>query len=387
MSVRRFQAVAAGVLMLTLSGCIRFGTNVVTQASPIESERSVDVALADVDGDGRADPIVLTSTALVRLAPCGTGCLAPSERIPFPNATSLHTADLDGDGADDVVVGSNSGTQRPRVYFGASTAVRPTALRADDYIDVDAQDTFGLQARPFGIGDFNGDGSLDLALVAVDIFYRVGDGNGGFDTGLTLASYPSPRTSISAVEVGDIDANGDDEIITFVVGLAPTGVVSTLDVYLAAVPIRVNNATVVPRAIGDLDRDGRDDIIGRSGSTIAFLRSTGTGLAPFPVGHALASPPLGLTDIVVADLNADTKPDLIATDSGSRTLSWWNGLGDGSFAAPFGSERLDHTFANAPSHIAFGDVDGDGLDDVLLANPAATGAGVTLVMNNSVILQ
>ena len=133
----RLGVIGVTAASLLAASCINFAPAVSSQASTVEAARSIDVGFADVTGDGADDVIVAVSLpgadALVRMAPCGGGCLERREEVlPGDEVWDLATADFDGDGVMDVAVVTAADV---KVYFGGTaTAGRPEGLVADDVV-------------------------------------------------------------------------------------------------------------------------------------------------------------------------------------------------------------------------------------------------------------
>ncbi len=188
----------------------------------------------------------------------------------------------------------------------------PTFAAAVDY-------TTGIGSNPSGvaIGDFNGDGFPDLAIVnngsginTVSILTNSGIGNFGGQT-----NYPT--------------------------GSSPRSV-----------------------AVGDFNRDGFPDlaVVNLSGNSISVLTNTGTGSFGAKVDYATGSSPI---IVAIGDVNSDGFPDLAVANSanGANTVSVLTNTGTGSFGA-----KVDYPTGRAPVSVAIGDVNGDGFLDLATAN-------------------
>lgn len=119
-------------------------------------------------------------------------------------------------------------------------------------------------------------------------------------------------------------------------------------------------------AVGDLNRDGRPDLVVAAqppdALTVLLNRGDGSFAAQpaFVISPAPAAPPEGS----VGDVDGDGTPDLYWSDG--ATLSALHGNGDGTFA----SAPVTTTFANA-GQLQTADLDGDGVIDVVAAGPSA----------------
>ncbi|HEV2380406.1 MAG TPA: FG-GAP-like repeat-containing protein [Terriglobia bacterium] len=77
--------------------------------------------------------------------------------------------------------------------------------------------------------------------------------------------------------------------------------------------------------------------------------------------------------VAVADLNGDSKPDLVVANSGSNNVSVLLGNGDGTFQAP-----ANYAAGTAPSSVAIGDFNGDGKLDLVVSNASSDNVSILL---------
>lgn len=127
--------------------------------------------------------------------------------------------------------------------------------------------------------------------------------------------------------------------------------------------------------IGDLDGDGKPDIatINNTTPSITTRRNTSTpgslsfaASVDFPAGANAQA-------LEVGDIDADGKLDLIAVDWTPRVSVFRNTGSPGTinFAG-----KVDFTTGSAPVKVAIGDLDGDGLIDLVVANGGTNSASV-----------
>jgi hypothetical protein len=94
----------------------------------------------------------------------------------------------------------------------------------------------------------------------------------------------------------------------------------------------------------------------------------------------VVSYPVGQTPwhIIGGDLNGDGNTDLVTANAGNSTVSILMGIGDGTFGS---SQTI--TMPGNPLACAITDIDGDGYNDIVVANHTELG-GITLLINDGI---
>jgi hypothetical protein len=181
-------------------------------------------------------------------------------------------------------------------------------------------------------------GDKTYALVAADL-----DGDG--DTDLVAANEQGNSVSVF-LNRGDgaFDGLPDD----FATGSYPTAV-----------------------AVADFNRDGIPDVVTADyhGNSVSVLLGAGDGT----LGLASHHPTLAgaeTQNLAVGDLNGDDYLDVVATNFAVGSMSLFMGLSDGTLA-PAINMGVGIEGASAPFSVAIGDLDGDGKDDVAIADDAS----------------
>src|SRR5262245_36366929 len=295
----------------------------------------LSVAAGDFNGDGLPDVALNTAgngtnPAVEVLLGKGDGSFQSNHLIlPIASSSlSVTAGDFDHNGALDLVTANSNGTVSVLLSNGDGTFRPRTDL---------AVGTFAV-----AVGDFNGDGRLDVAVakqLSNSVSVLLGHGDGTFATPLVFA------------------AGGQD--LTF---------------------------TPASLAVGDVNGDGRADLVinytGGLDSVIAqlgVLLGNGDGTFRAPI---LSSPGTtgGDGDVVLADFNNDGRLDAAVGGQAALPdgLTVNIGNGDGTFGAPFLSPLRFSTGGNDPFGVAAADLNGDGLADLVAANSASNSVGVLL---------
>src|ERR1017187_6433100 len=122
-------------------------------------------------------------------------------------------------------------------------------------------------------------------------------------------------------------------------------------------------------ASGDLNGDGKLDLVLASGSVVVLLYG-GDRSFQHEVSIAPGSFPAALA---VGDLNGDGKLDLAATDGYSNGILILLGNGDGSFQPP-----IHYPAGNTLSSLALADFNGDGNLDLVVVSPPSNTVSILI---------
>ncbi len=198
------------------------------------SSNSVSVAVADMDGDGKLDAVVVNGCdssgcsdgLAIVFRGNGDGTLqAPvSYSTGYPDSTGIAIADLNGDGKLDLVTGSEEFVWC-FVDCGPTQATVSVLLGNGDgtFQPAVTFGTVGFFATSVAIADMNGDGKADL-VVAQQCTWRIGACNlGGGQVAILLGRgdgtflppllYSTGGLNAEAVALADLDGDGRPDLL------------------------------------------------------------------------------------------------------------------------------------------------------------------------------
>jgi hypothetical protein len=366
-----FTGVAAGTYQV--AEVIRSGwvPTFATQTTALNTSNDpTDLALADIDGDGDLDALVVIpgSSAVVRVQNDGDGGftrLAGSVTVGG-NPVAIAVGDFDGvNGLDFATANSAGNTISVRRNDGSGNY--PTELASGLSVDIgDGHEQPVVVAAGRFASDQDGDLDLFTAL-ALDNSWIVfaNDGNAVFTS--VISSWPVWVDLPRDTAVGDFNGDGLDDVA--LVYLTSDNVLIELNgaTGLSSGGSRRISVGDVPTgiAVADFDGDSHLDFVTSnrdSGDVTVVLNQGG---ANFAAGVAY---PAGATPLHVAtgDFNGDGFPDIVVANRTTNSISLLMNRGNGTFAAP-----LAFSTGNSPETVGVADLDGDGVDDILVVNKTA----------------
>ncbi len=221
------------------------------------------------------------------------------------------------------------------------------------------------------VGDFNGDGNLDVVTASENsaVVVLLGNGDGTFQSS---TDYGTPAGPIFVVES---DFNNDENPDLAVVDGGSNGVSIFLgkgDGTLQKPANYVTGTNPTSVVATDFNRDGKVDLAVTNpfDNNVSILLGNGTGTFPAFQTYATGNRPVS---VAAGDFNGDGKPDLAVVNATDRTVSVLLSNGDGSFHA-----HSDIAVQANPASVAVGDFNRDGKADLAVTNPGSSTLSVLL---------
>ena len=336
----------------------------------------------DFNGDGKLDVVTSNSNGLITfLAGDGHGGFAAPVTLLHPTSTAsqIVVGDFNHDGKLDIVylplpsikvyllVGNGNGTFQAPVGFadGTSPGVTSTfdqlqsaVLTSSGSLDIIVGTPHGINVLLnngsgsfaaalhtntaisstnsfFTTGDFNHDGSLDIAVAdyAGDQQTLIGHHNGTFTALTPVTGDPNALFSLIQCAAADVDGDGKIDLV-----FAQAG----------------NN---YPDGVGD------------GGFIVAKGHGDGTfDVLTFPQGGAA----FFFGGLSLADVNGDGKVDVLSLNSSAGAITVSLNNGSGGFAS-----AVQYAVNRGPTTITVGDFNGDGKPDIASGEPH----GLSILLN------
>jgi hypothetical protein len=302
---------------------------------------------ADLEPNGTADLVVIGTQGLSVFFGNGSGGFVASSANPIPagnEPSDIAVSDFNRDSIADLII-SDEGSEDVSIFLGTRQQAQPFSGRCVMPV--------GRQTNKVIAADLNVDGRSDFAVTGpqtrdVGVFLQMPDATlacGTIDEsfqGQTVLNLPQSRQPVGLVSglfaqtdsIPDLvvamrQDNASGSVLLFEGRAAGTGVT-----YVGGTPVLVptpkgGTQIAVPSAIGtgDIERDGRPDLIltDTGNDSLAEFRGQNGGVG-VPLEPLLLGAGLDPVDLEVADIDGDTRDDVIVADATGSVIYLLSGL-------------------------------------------------------------
>jgi len=333
------------------NGFISFGAPAEFNAGT-QSNGGFDITVADMDGDGKLDIVALSSGdnlvgVLKNTSSNGNISFAP--KMDFVTGTSggpdgtspvnIAVHDFDGDGKPDITVAN----------FGLNNWCNVSYIRntsANGILSFDTRNEYPItDAYVVNAADLNNDKKPDIAVgihVNGSAMKQVATLNNTSNHGMITFQRNEDYGATNslrpyAIAFGDLDADGKTDIVTANGNANSVSVFKNISAdsgfiqFSTRADVPVGGGGVRGVCISDADGDGKPDIIASSStaSTVSLLKNTSSaGNISFAAKQDYVAGN-NTQGVIAADLSGDGKPEIIAANGGDTAISIFkNKIGD-----------------------------------------------------------
>ena len=291
--------------------------------------------------------------------------------------SSVAAADVNGDKKPDIIV-ANYGTGNVGVLLntGNGTFTGQTIYST------------GSTSYCLAVADVNGDNKVDIIvanLAANNVGVLLNRGNGTFTAQTTY----STGANSNPFSVAAVDVNGDNKTDIIVANYLTNNV---------GVLLNRGNGTFAPQATystgsgsnpssvatADVNGDNKSDIIVVNNSTnnVGVLLNRGNGTFTTQTAYSTGSGS-NPSFVAAADVNGDSKPDIIVANYNTNNVGVLLNTGSGTFAP---QTTYSTGFGSGPYFVGSVDINGDDKVDIIVANYNTNNVGVLLNTGNGTFI-
>lgn len=344
--------------------------------TPFDGLAASSIAFSDINGNGIEDLLLTgrksTGQSVTKLyTNNGNGIFSevintPLEPVRF---SSIAFSDINGDGNNDVLITGLDSTSEPiaKLYTNDGN---------NNFTEVMDTPFLGVKSSSVAFSDINGDGTNDVLITGQNPFggssskLYTNDGMGNFTE---VIGTPIEHVRESAIAFSDVNGDGDDDLL--ITGLTlSNGPISQLYIndgagnYTEAMGTPFKRVRSGSIAFSDINNDGTNDVLITGEDNLIDRISklyTNDGMGNFTEVINIPFDGIWGGSVAFSDVNSDGTNDVLITGQ-NQSFAYISKLytndGFGNFTevinTPFDGVRS--------SSIAFSDVNNDGTNDVLI---------------------
>jgi hypothetical protein len=336
-------------------------------------ETPIQLCILDLNKDGKPDIVSASNNGHAVSVLLGNGDGSFKAKVDYDtgdNPYAVAVSDVNGDSKPDIVTAIRD-----------SNTVSVLLGKGNGAFKAKADFATGDSPLSVAIADVNSDGKPDIITANQDggtVSVLAGNGDGTFKAKVDYAVSDLPES----IACADLNGDGKPDIATGNGGFH--GISSNVSVLMGrgdgtfSSPVNYPSGSApVHVEIADANDDGKLDIVtaNANGNSVSLLFGNGDGTFKPNLDLGTGVTPVSVT---VADVNFDGIPDVITANAnpfGAGSVSVLLGLGGGRFQA-----HAEFGTGSNPHSVAIADVNGDSKPDIVTAN---NGDGTVSVLLNT----
>ena len=321
--------------------------------------------------------VTLVGSLVLQLNTTGAPITESMTFGPQPSqTTAVAVGDVNGDGRPDLIVATATGQKLLYLNDGQADPFNSlTPIQIGPSGSTTDQTSSSDKTTALVLADVNADGALDLLVVnngsANEVY--LGDGKGDFS--LSSASLGGASgIDDTSIAVGDVNGDGKLDVVIGASGAAPELYVNqgnnssgNWQGFATATAIGTGSPTTTAVALADVNNSGTLDLIvgNASGGNQLYLNTTTGHVASFALDSSSGLRSGATSAIAVGDVNGDGMPDVVFAINGGPSQVYLN-TGHATTWAGFTTGATLGSGTPATTSVAIGDVNGDGHRDIVL---------------------
>jgi len=329
--------------------------------------------VTNTDGSVSSRNVVLIVDPLLHSGwPVSLPITVYQDRGPAPPSEPIALADLDGDGKAEVLAGFGD---RVTVFKGDGSILAgwPKSVVTGD------NSSATVKGMPIA-GDLDGDGSKEVIVATWEGYIYVWGANGTLKSGwprlITYTSDWGTGPASLSLSLGDVDRNGVLDLVATDALQTGVHVFKGNNTYLPGWPVATWTGIKTPATVADLNKDGKNEVvIGADGNPaqLVVLSAKGVALPGWPKTILSSSNESTGSYPVVGDLDDDGDLEIAALAC--------DGGGDDTLSKVVIYQHNGQLLTSWPTGavqtgpLVLADLDGDGSLDVLESLMKIDGAG------------
>ncbi|MDB5293506.1 MAG: Integrins alpha chain, partial [Phycisphaerales bacterium] len=296
----------------------------------------------------------------------------------FANLTPTTGGFRTGNANADLFISNQNNTVSVLLGNGNGTFAAPTTIAVSG------------APLPLATGDFNGDGKLDIVAGTTtsgsspgSISIILGNGDGTFQAAHNVTAFSSNH----AIAVGHFVDGGPADVVAvtntagagnnlgIMFGNGAGGAASFAQMF-------VPHGSISTVAVANLG-NGHDDIVivDQADNKVTFILGNGNGTFQAPVDYAVGLAPTSVA-LGTFDTNANNNVDIVTANSLDGTVSFLPNNGNGTFGTAVASKVTGSATGGGPLKVRDTEFNGDGKRDLLLLLSPGSSGDATVMLGN-----